>query len=999
MSDIIERIIIDDSKAIASLGNISKNVGQLDKSFNDLRNQTKKTTEDFAGNLDKTGKKSKEFTDKAAQNNRSLSSSYSNLLRSFGPFGEKIEEGIVKLGEYKSKLIDFVKSHTDVINVSDSSKTKIEGFGKSIGIGSKALGTFTKGLGIMKVALISTGIGALIVGLGSLITFLSRSQKGMDFIEQKTAYVGAAFRKLSDFVAGVGEKIFDAFDKPKEAVSNLWTAIKDNLMHRLEALPLFFSAIGRAIKALFSADWDSLKQAGVDAGSAIAQSITGLDKTQQKEFLQGVGNLVTEMDKAGSAAENLKKQFRELEREKTLYSKTESELISKSERQREISKNTALSLKERLIAARKALEYDDMVDAKKLSFARRNLALIRQENALRKSNDKDLEREAQAYVEYMNLKIQDSQSNIKFNKVINQTTEAAIDRYKEAAQTIYDLSEQFNLLSESQKRSSDRDQQISDLNKLKDGIQELIDLQIELSKDPKTKDLKLIDIEEAKKQVESVKGIIKTIISTESIDKLIDDVNKKEQESLLEIEKSSVLSEQEKQDRKKEILLRGEKDRLLLSSQYLNRDSDNYRKAILRIEEINNELNDPAKLQKILIDESLKRQSNEELIAYNTIKNKEELEKELTKIKAQGEIDRLEIENKFLSKTSSKYLENLVKIKEIQSKTDIIPSNWWEDVKTFDDLWNKFLNETFGEDTGNKIKDFVSGLKSFISEWGSLLEQSSEIQLANLDKLIKSTTERKEKAQSDLEKEREFFEKGLANNYESTKANVNNLISEEERLTSEREKIQKKAEKRQLIADTVQQTTSLITASINIIKGFSNIPVVGLPLGIAAVSTLLGFFIKTKADAFKATKLYTGANKISDYFGFGQYGGESDLSSKPGKGYRLVSESTGAPTDVIISGNEMLIPEKVSMKNYSFFDNLKRGKYDDIDIEYAIDFHKRFKHFERNKIASNNVNIIESKTRDQRDHFFLLPLENNKFVVYKLDTLTQNHGSIISIEP
>src|SRR5690606_10980787 len=127
-----------------------------------------------------------------------------------------------------------------------------------------------------------------------------------------------------------------------------------------------------------------------------------------------------------------------------------------------------------------------------------------------------------------------------------------------------------------------------------------------------------------------------------------------------------------------------------------------------------------------------------------------------------------------------------------------------------------------------------------------------------------------------LDEELALQEKGLGNNVGNKQKEVDDLIQKEERLNKEREKIQADAERRQLAADTITQAQSLITSGINIIKGFSHIPVVGLPLGIAAFGTLLAFFAKSKAEAFKATRLYTGADSIQDHFGFGDYFGDTD---------------------------------------------------------------------------------------------------------------------------
>lgn len=257
-----------------------------------------------------------------------------------------------------------------------------------------------------------------------------------------------------------------------------------------------------------------------------------------------------------------------------------------------------------------------------------------------------------------------------------------------------------------------------------------------------------------------------------------------------------------------------------------------------------------------------------------------------------------------------------------------------EGINNFEDLFNEVLDDIFGDDSP-KVKEFLKGLGSLVSEFGNILNEANQLQIEAIDKQLDSLGERREKAQEELDKELEFQKEGLANNVGNKEAEVNGLIAEEERLTAERERISQEAQRRQLIADTVTQAQSLITASINIIKGFANIPIVGLPLGIAAVGALVGFFAKTKADAFKATRLYTGANSIQDHFG--EVGHRSDIPGR-GEGYRVVDAVTGQDTNVRISGREMLLPEDITQSQAKFFRNLKAGRYN-FDIAEVLDLH------------------------------------------------------------
>lgn len=313
-------------------------------------------------------------------------------------------------------------------------------------------------------------------------------------------------------------------------------------------------------------------------------------------------------------------------------------------------------------------------------------------------------------------------------------------------------------------------------------------------------------------------------------------------------------------------------------------------------------------------------------------------------------------------------------------------------IDTFEDLLQKTLDEIFGSATsGEKAREFVAGLSEFVTGFGNILNEATTIQLRNIDKVLSSISERRATLEDELNKELELQKEGLANNVGNKQDEVNKLLAEEQRLQQEREKIQMEAERRQLIADTVQQTQSLITSSINIIKGFSNIPIIGLPLGIAAVGTLLAFFAKTKINAFKATRLYTGADKISDHFGFGQRHGATDLPGR-GAGYRLVDERTGNPTNVIISGREMLLPEKVSLQNEDFFNKLRLGMYDGLNLSAIMDFYKNFKltpsqiKVSQPNITVNNKNVVRQ----------FIPIGNGKFSLVTIRPEMKD-GTIIEV--
>lgn len=324
------------------------------------------------------------------------------------------------------------------------------------------------------------------------------------------------------------------------------------------------------------------------------------------------------------------------------------------------------------------------------------------------------------------------------------------------------------------------------------------------------------------------------------------------------------------------------------------------------------------------------------------------------------------------------------------------------DVNNFEDLLRKGLAETFGEIGGEIAGDALKGLGSFVGALNDIAGEADQIRLGALDKQLESLAERREELEEGLEKELDDQEQMLANNVGIKQQEVDAIIAEETRLKAQQEKIKQESAKRQLQIETATQAASLITTSIEIYKGFAGIPFgLGIPLAIAAIASLFGFFAKTKADAFKATKLYTGtgSGQIKDFFGFANRNGETDLPGR-GEGYRLYDERSGKPTDVIVSGKEMMLPESISLPNEQFFASMRAGRYAGIDLNEAMGYYRRFKMQRPLQTTSSVVKVSQNapiKTKNRQAIPFIDKKGVAKAVIVTIDD-TLADGSIIEID-
>jgi hypothetical protein len=926
MADIIERIIFDDSKALPALNNITNAIKETDKAMESLNQETKKVSESIGKDVIKTNEEIAESTKKTAEAEKKALKEKVTATEIYGTSLDKIK---AKLVEYRTNLSNTLKVMASYVSLS---KTQEEGVGRLVNVfggGGKAIRGLAVGFNVLKVAIAATGIGALIIGLTSLIAFFTRTQKGADFLARTFAGFKTAISVLGDAFANVGEKIFDAFQNPKQAVIDLWEVIKDNLINRLKAVPLLFQAIGNSLEALWNRDLKGLKSAAVDAGQALIQMGTGLDSEQQNKFADAVKDTAKQMSDAAREAANLEAMKQKLADAQIRLTTEEAKMravIAENKKEAEDTNNTYAK---RIEAATKAIGTEQSLLQQKIKLAQDNVDIIRAEQNLTTNMRKDYAALAQAEAEVSNLKAESLEKQIELNNKINGLFKEVSDKLKQTKDTLFEIAKAYNLITDEEGFEIVKKKQIDELNNLKNTFKETIDL-IKSTTSDKDKDLlkKNLGVEDLNLEIKKLEKNIGTL----------------------------------------DIAIEGLEEREFIPKE-----------ALQPLERLPNVIG--------LGTEAIKKQI-EEIRNYGNSLN----------IDVSGTINRLEKE---LKKSLSKPLKAdptidlsrlVIKPPVIQDKDKFNLTDYLGDIETAEDLFDKVLLDIFGFQGSERAKEFLEGAGAFVSEWGNLLNESTEIQLSNIDKQLNKLTERRSKLESDLEEEQELFNEGLANNLGAKQAEVDGLIAEEARLNAEKEKLQRDAQRRQIIADSATQAQALITSSIQIIKGFAPLGPFGLPLGIAAVAALFGFFAKTKVDALKATKLHGGADRIDDYFGVPIRYGRSDIGNQ--KGYRLIDEDNGNPTNVIISAREMLLPEKVVNAQRVFFDNLKAGLYDGYDLSKLISSTTINKGIGVTNINHSHINLPKER-KISRQYVPFVGKDGVQRAVLKTITEDMKDGSII----
>ena len=149
---------------------------------------------------------------------------------------------------------------------------------------------------------------------------------------------------------------------------------------------------------------------------------------------------------------------------------------------------------------------------------------------------------------------------------------------------------------------------------------------------------------------------------------------------------------------------------------------------------------------------------------------------------------------------------------------------------------------------------------------------------ATADAAKEAADARVEAAQSALDAEIEARKQGYANDVATAQAELALARKTQEQATAD----QKKAQKAQAAIDSLTQASSLVTATANIWKAYSSLPLVGQILAIGAIATMWGTFAAAKIRAAQVTKEEYGEGTVELLEGGSHASGNDiDLGTKP----------------------------------------------------------------------------------------------------------------------
>lgn len=153
--------------------------------------------------------------------------------------------------------------------------------------------------------------------------------------------------------------------------------------------------------------------------------------------------------------------------------------------------------------------------------------------------------------------------------------------------------------------------------------------------------------------------------------------------------------------------------------------------------------------------------------------------------------------------------------------------------------------------------DFIQKLEKFKETASVIAGAIGDIydqQAADAQRNREILDQRINETQQELEMEVRLYEAGYAANVGAKKKEVEDLKKQRDQALRDEEA----ARKRQQAIDTIEQVSSLVSASANIFKGFSKIPIAGPVLAVAAIAAMFTAFAAAKVNAKSVTKLALG---------------------------------------------------------------------------------------------------------------------------------------------
>jgi hypothetical protein len=337
--------------------------------------------------------------------------------------GDSVSDNRRNVGNYSKSILESVDGTGLLATITGKASQAQAAYTATLNITKASLAGNVKGLQLLKLALAATGIGAVVLLLGGLISFLTRTQEGLDKVSQYTKGFTTTIGFLLDNLSAAGKAVWDfvsGFESLGDAAKKLGQVLLDNLISRLKGFLLLW-------EGLKTGDMTKVQDAVTQIGTGITDA-TAKTKAFAKEM--------ADVAKNAAAVEKEYQRIRDAERALTLERKKGNAEI---EKQKMLAEDTTKSTQERAAAAKKAFDLEQQYSKRELELQRQRVANLEREQSLTSNLTADNDKLAEEKGKLYELEQVSTTKSIELQNKLNnlrreQTTKAAEARkaYAEA---------------------------------------------------------------------------------------------------------------------------------------------------------------------------------------------------------------------------------------------------------------------------------------------------------------------------------------------------------------------------------------------------------------------------------------------------------------------------------------------------------------------------------------------------------------------------------------
>ena len=290
-------------------------------------------------------------------------------------------------------------------------------------------------------------IAAIVLALQALKSWFDSSAEGQMAFAKISGYAGGVLNQLKEIVIGAGKAIYDAFSNPKQAVKDLWEAIKSNIVNRVKAVGGIFSELGSIIKETFNGNLSEAGNHFDKLKDQVSQAVTGVENLRGK-----VKDYVSGVHEAAKANSDLAVREEQLARNRSKWGIEEQRLQNKLNELR--NKMYSGSKGDRVNARSEAQQIVDQIVSQKKIYAQEELDIVKARNALTTNAQQDYDAEYEAERKLLAVEGERTQMMMRFERgaaSASSSLESQARQKERAATSIAQMEEALTLENSSRR--------------------------------------------------------------------------------------------------------------------------------------------------------------------------------------------------------------------------------------------------------------------------------------------------------------------------------------------------------------------------------------------------------------------------------------------------------------------------------------------------------------------------------------------------------------------